>query len=70
MINCLFLMVLQIKGNARVFRCLVQLACGQFGHLIKNLFSYPKILETQSQRRKDLPLGESLDSAHFHHTRK
>jgi hypothetical protein len=37
----------------------VQLACGHFGHLIKDLFSYPKFPETKCQRRKDVPLGES-----------
>jgi hypothetical protein len=52
-------MMLQPRENARVFRFYVQLACGQFGHLIKDLFSYPKILETKSQRTKDVPLGES-----------
>jgi len=30
-------MVLQARGNARIYRCEVQLACGQFDHLITNL---------------------------------
>jgi hypothetical protein len=51
--------MLQPRENAKVFRFLVQLAFGQFGHLIKNLFSYLEFLETKSQRRKDVPLGES-----------
>jgi hypothetical protein len=37
---------------------------------IKDLFSYPKILETQSQRRKDVPLGESWIVHIFHRMRK
>jgi hypothetical protein len=62
--------MLQPRENARIFRFLVQLAFGQFGHLIKNLFSCPEFLETKSQRRKDVPLGEVLDSVHFHLMRK
>jgi hypothetical protein len=58
------------KGNARVFRFQVQLACGQFGHLIKNLFSYPEFLETKSQRRKYVPLGEWWIVHIFHRMRK
>jgi hypothetical protein len=50
-------MVLEARGNARVFRSWVQLTCGQFDHLITNLFSYSEILEANSQRRKDVPLG-------------
>jgi hypothetical protein len=61
MINCLFLTVLQTKVNARVYRCYVQLACGQFGHLFKkNFFSYPEFLETKCQRRKDVPYREDV----------
>jgi len=41
------------------------LACGQFGHLIKNFFSYPEFLETKSQRRKYVPYRGAVDSAHF-----
>jgi len=41
------------------------LACGQFGHLIKNFFSYPEFLETKSQRRIDVPYRGAVDSAHF-----
>jgi hypothetical protein len=63
-------MVLQPRENARVFRFSVQLAYGQFGHLIKDLLSYPKILEPQSQRRKDVPLGESWIVHIFQHMRK
>jgi len=58
-------MVLQTKENARVYRCYVQLACGQFGHLIKHLFFYPEFLETKGQRRKDIPYRGVRDSAHF-----
>jgi hypothetical protein len=42
-----------------------QLACGQFGHLIKNFFSYQEFLETKSQRRKDVPYRGAVDNAHF-----
>jgi hypothetical protein len=58
-------MVLQLRENARVFRFKVQLAWGQIGHLVINLFSYPEILETKSQRRKDVPFRGVVDSAHF-----
>jgi len=61
-------MVLQARGNARIYRSLVQLACGQFDHLITNLFSYSEFLEANSQRRNDVPLGVS-DSALFHRMR-
>jgi hypothetical protein len=50
-------MVLQARGNAIIYRSLVQLACGQFDHVITNFFSYSEILEANSQRRKDVPLG-------------
>jgi hypothetical protein len=33
--------------------------------LSKNFFSYPEFLETKSQRRKDVPFKEVMDSAHF-----
>jgi hypothetical protein len=51
--------MLQLRENAIIFRFQVQLAFGQFGHLIKNLFSYLEFLETKSQRWKNVPLGES-----------
>jgi hypothetical protein len=57
--------LLKTKVNARVFRFYVQLACGQFDQLIKDLFSYPKFLATQSQRREDVPFRGVVDSAHF-----
>jgi hypothetical protein len=50
-------MVMQARGNARIYRSYVQLACGQFDHLITNLFSYSEIIEAISQRRNDVPLG-------------
>jgi hypothetical protein len=65
MIDCMILMVLQPRENARVFGFEVQLACGQFGHLIKNFFSYPEFLEPKSHIRKDVPFRGVVDSAHF-----
>jgi hypothetical protein len=46
-------MVLQARGNDKIYGCQVQLACGQFDHLITNLFSYSEFLEANSQRRKN-----------------
>jgi hypothetical protein len=67
---CSNLIELQTVGSARVYRCKVQLACGQFGHLIKDFFSYPKFPKAKSQRSKDVPLGGARDSALFHRMRK
>jgi hypothetical protein len=63
-------MILQTEGSARIYRCLVQLACGQFGHLIKDFYSYPKSPKAKSKRRKEVPLGEPGIVHFFHRMRK
>jgi hypothetical protein len=62
--------MLQPRENAKNFRFYVQLVFGQFGHLIKNLFSYPESQETKRSEKERCTFRGVLDSVHFHRMRE